>query len=75
MSNTLESIMVNSSAIYSAEYNNNENTMLVYFNNDSIYKYNDVPIFFWRGLFESSSNGKFLNKFIFKKFNYERLDN
>ena len=74
MPNTLESVMVDSSAIYSAEYNNNESTMLVYFNNDSIYKYHDVPIFYWRGLFESSSKGKFLNKFIFKNFKTERID-
>jgi hypothetical protein len=74
MKNNLESIMVDSSAIYSAEYNNNENTMLVYFNNDSIYKYHDIPLFYWRGLFESESKGKFLNKFIFKNFKTERID-
>ncbi len=74
MTNISESVMVKSSAIFSAEYNNEEQTMLVYFNNDSIYKYNDVPIFFWRGLFESSSKGKFLNNFIFKKFKYERIN-
>ena len=73
MKNNLESIMVDSSAIYSAEYNNNENTMLVYFNNDSIYKYHDIPLFYWRGLFESESKGKFLNKFIFKNFKTERI--
>lgn len=74
MKNNLESIMVDSSAIYSAEYNNNESTMLVYFNNDSIYKYHDIPLFYWRGLFESESKGKFLNKFIFKNFKTERID-
>ena len=74
MTNTLESIMVKSSAIYSAEYNNKENTMLVYFNNESIYKYYSVPIFYWRGLFESTSKGQFLNRFIFKNFKAERID-
>jgi hypothetical protein len=74
MTNTLESVMVESSAIYSAEYNNNESTMLVYFNNESIYKYHNVPIFYWRGLFESASKGKFLNSFIFNKFKAERID-
>jgi hypothetical protein len=74
MTNTLESIMVKSSAIYSAEYNNKENTMLVYFNNESIYKYHSVPIFYWRGLFESTSKGQFLNRFIFKNFKAERID-
>jgi hypothetical protein len=74
MTNTLESIMVKSSAIYSAEYNNKENTMLVYFKNESIYKYHSVPIFYWRGLFESTSKGQFLNRFIFKNFKAERID-
>jgi hypothetical protein len=74
MTNTLESIMVESSAIYSAEYNNEKNEMIVYFNNDSIYKYHDVPLFYWRGLFNSTSKGKFLNHFVFKEFKAERID-
>ena len=74
MTNTLESIMVESSAIYSAEYNNEKNEMIVYFNNDSIYKYHDVPLFYWRGLFNSTSKGKFLNHFIFKEFQASRID-
>ena len=74
MTNTLESIMVDSSAIYSAEYNNKKNEMIVYFNNDSIYKYRDVPLFYWRGLFNSASKGKFLNHFVFKEFKAERID-
>lgn len=74
MTNTLESIMVNSSAIYSAEYNNEEKTMLVYFNNESIYKYHSIPLFTWRGLFESKSKGKFLNKYIFRNYKTQRID-
>ena len=74
MTNTMESIMVDSSAIYSAEYDNEKNEMMVYFNNDSIYKYLDVPLFYWRGLFNSTSKGKFLNQFIFKEFKAERID-
>lgn len=74
MTNTLESIMVNSAAIYSAEYNNEEKTMLVYFNNQSIYKYHSIPLFTWRGLFESKSKGKFLNKYIFRNFRTQRID-
>ncbi len=70
----MESIMVDSSAIYSAEYDNKKNEMIVYFNNDSIYKYLDVPLFYWRGLFNSTSKGKFLNQFIFKEFKAERID-
>jgi hypothetical protein len=74
MTNQVESIMVDSSAIYSTEYDTQEKELIVYFNNDSIYKYIDVPLFYWRGLFESSSKGKFLNSFIFKNFKHTRID-
>ena len=74
MTNTNESIMVESSAIYSADYDVDLQEMVVYFNNDSIYKYQSVPLFYWRGLFNSTSKGKFLNHFIFKQFQAERID-
>lgn len=74
MTNTLESIMVDSSAIYSAEYDIKEKEMMIYFNNDSIYKYHSVPLFTWRGLFNSKSKGKFLNRFVFKEFDVTRID-
>jgi|TARA_B110000967_G_scaffold148998_1_gene152678 hypothetical protein len=74
MTNTNESIMVESSAIYSADYDVDLQEMVVYFNNDSIYKYQSVPLFYWRGLFNSTSKGKFLNHFIFKHFQAERID-
>ena len=72
--NKIETIMVDSSAIYSAEYNTKQQEIIVYFNNESIYKYHNVPTFIWRGLFDSDSKGKFLNKYIFKKFTDNRLD-
>lgn len=74
MKNKIETVMVDSSAIYSAEYNLKEKEMIVYFNNNSIYKYFKVPNFYWRGLFEAPSKGKFLNTYVFKKFTYSRMD-
>lgn len=74
MTNKLESIMVKSSAIFSAEYNTEEKEMMIYFNSGSIYKYHSVPLFTWRGLFNSKSKGKFLNHFVFKEFNVTRID-
>jgi len=72
--NKIETVMVNSSAIFSAEYNIEKKEMIVYFNNDGIYKYHSVPSFYWRGLFDSTSKGKFLNEFVFKKFTYNKLN-
>ena len=71
--NKIETVMVDSTAISSAEYNLKDESMIVFFNNQSIYKYNSVPLFYWRGLFDSASKGQFLNNFIFKKFNYKQL--
>lgn len=71
--NKIETVMVDSTAISSAEYNIEDKSMIVYFNNQSIYKYSSVPMFYWRGLFDSESKGKFLNNFIFKKFTYKQL--
>ena len=74
MTNKIETVMVESTAIYSAEYNLNKEEMIVYFNNQSIYKYFKVPNFYWRRLFEAQSKGKFLNSYVFKKFTYNRMD-
>lgn len=75
MANTIETLMIeDSSTIGSAEYNLNKNEMIVYFNNEGIYKYSNIPFFFWRGLFESQSKGKFLNEFILGKFTYTKLN-
>lgn len=72
--NTIETVMVNSSAIYSAEYDLAKQTLKVYFNNESIYDYLDVPEFFWRGLVAAPSKGKFLNSYVFKSFYFKRID-
>ena len=74
MNNKIETVMVDSTAIYSAEYNLQKEEMIVYFNNESIYKYFKVPNFYWRGLFKARSKGKFLNAYVFKKFTYNKLD-
>ncbi len=74
MKDTIETVMVNSSAIYSAEYNVEKEELIVYFNNDGIYKYLSVPKFYWRGLFNSSSKGKFINSFISRKFTYNKIN-
>ena len=74
MTNTIETVMVDSSAIYSAEYNLEKEELIVYFDNDGIYKYLNVPKFYWRGLFNSKSKGKFINNFILRKFTYTKLN-
>lgn len=66
-------IYVESSAINNARYDHNTKRLIVRFNNESSYQYKDVPLFYWRGLQNSSSKGKFINNFIVKKFSFDKL--
>lgn len=71
--NTIEKITVNSSAINTAEYIYESEVMTVYFNNGGIYEYSHIPKFYWRGLYESKSKGKFLNSFVFGRFPFNKI--
>jgi len=71
--NTIEKITVNSSAINTAEYISESEVMTVYFNNGSVYEYSHMPKFYWRGLYESTSKGKFLNSFVFGRFPFNKV--
>ena len=71
--NTIEKIKVNSSAIKKAEYIPESEKMTVHFNNGGIYEYSYIPKFYWRGLYESTSKGKFLNSFIFNRFPFNKI--
>ena len=66
-------IYVESSAINNARYDHNTKRLIIRFNNESSYQYKDVPLFYWRGLQNSSSKGKFINNFIVKKFSFDKL--
>lgn len=66
-------IYVESSAINNARYDHNSKRLIVRFNNESSYQYKDVPLFYWRGLQNSSSKGKFINSFIVNNFSFDKL--
>lgn len=68
-----QTIEVASSAIDKAEYDNIEKALTVHFKNKTTYKYINIPEFFWRGLNESESKGRFLNSFVLGKFTFEKL--
>ncbi len=72
--NKLETIIVNSSAIEFAEYNNKNEYLTIYFKNEGLYRYLNVPHFYWRGLRESSSKGKFINNFVVNKFKFTKIN-
>lgn len=74
MANKLETIIVDSTAIEFAEYNNKDKYLTLYFKNEGVYRYLNVPHFYWRGLAESESKGKFINNFIVKKFNFTKFN-
>ncbi len=72
--NKIETIIVDSSAIEFAEYNNKDEYLTIYFKNEGLYRYLNVPRFYWRGLTESSSKGKFINNFVGNKFKFTKIN-
>jgi hypothetical protein len=72
--NKVETIIVDSSAIEFAEYNNKNEYLTIYFKNEGLYRYLNVPRFYWRGLTESSSKGKFINNFVVNKFKFTKIN-
>jgi hypothetical protein len=72
--NKLETIIVDSTAIEFAEYNNQDKYLTLYFKNEGIYRYFNVPHFYWRGLAESASKGKFINSFVVNKFKFTKYN-
>jgi hypothetical protein len=72
--NKVETIIVDSSAIEFAEYNNKDEYLTIYFKNEGLYRYLNVPRFYWRGLTESSSKGKFINNFVVNKFKFTKIN-
>ena len=72
--NKLETIIVDSTAIEFAEYDNKDKYLTLYFKNEGIYRYFNVPHFYWRGLAESASKGKFINSFVVNKFKFTKYN-
>jgi len=57
-------IQVSSSNIKSIGYDKERNILEVTFTNRSVYRYYDVPEYFFEGLMEANSHGKYLNAYI-----------
>ncbi len=74
MSNILETIVVDSECIDDAVYNNFSNRLTLTYKNGGIYSYEKVPAFYWHGLFNSSSKGKFINENIIGKWIYNKVN-
>jgi len=67
-----EGFKCDSSVVRFGEYHIDENRLNVFFNNNSIYSYSEVPVQVYNDFRLSSSKGKFLNETL-KKFNFKRL--
>lgn len=63
----------NSSQLFSANYDDTRNEMLIIFRKGYTYRYFEVPEEIYIALCEAKSAGSYFNKNIAKKFKYERM--
>lgn len=66
-------VKIQSSNIRSSKYNTEDKTLLIEFNNDSVYQYNEVPWEIFTKLRMAESQGKYFNSNISKKYKYEKI--
>ena len=68
-----QAVNVNSTAIDSAGYMYDTYTMRLTFKNGDKYDYTKVPNHVFEGLRTSESKGKFINKYILKRYSFKQV--
>lgn len=66
-------VKIQSSNIKSSTYNTEDKTLLIEFNNNSLYQYNEVPWEVFTKFRMAESQGKYFNSDISKKYKYEKV--
>lgn len=66
-------VQITSSNLKSSTYNTEEKTLLVEFNNGSIYQYDSVPWEIFTKFRMSESQGKYFNTNISKTYKYQKV--
>jgi hypothetical protein len=62
----------NSSTISMARYYTDTKELTLIYKNGGVYEYEDVPLFYWRGLLDAESKGKFINTNIKRLFKFNK---
>jgi hypothetical protein len=62
----------NSSTISMARYYSEDQALTLIYRNGGVYEYEDVPVFYWRGLMDAESKGKFINTNIKRLFKFTK---
>jgi len=64
---------INSSNLKRSEYNLEDKTLKVTFNNEMVYEYQEVPHSTYAQFRLAESQGKYFNQNIARKFNYQKI--
>jgi hypothetical protein len=62
----------NSSTISTGVYHAEDQVLTLVYKNGGVYEYEDVPLFYWRGLLDAESKGKFINTNIKRLFKFNK---
>ena len=62
----------NSSTISMARYYTDTKELTLVYKNGGVYEYEDVPLFYWRGLLDAQSKGQFINTNIKRLFKFNK---
>lgn len=66
-------ILIESSNLKSAKFNTEDKSLLIEFNNGSIYEYDEVPWEIFTKFRMAKSQGKFFNANMSRKYKYKKI--
>jgi len=69
----MDKVFLNSESLNAVAYDNDENTLLVEFNNGKAYRYLDVPKRVYEGFMSTSLKEQNFNKNIKDRYPFQRL--
>jgi hypothetical protein len=72
--NLFEKVRVDSTAISTASYLKDTNTLRLRFHNGGKYDYKNVPEHVYEGLRLSDSKGSFINKYVIRNYNFDYVN-
>ena len=64
---------VDSEMLVAAGYDQKSYSLLAVFRTGETYRYKNVPLFLYERLMSADSKGRFMRKYIFNRFDYERV--
>ena len=64
---------VDSDMLLAAGYDEKSHSLFAEFRTGETYRYKNVPSFIYQGLMDADSKGRFMHKYVLRRYDYDRV--